>query len=151
MKDYLLLHIPKTGGTSLLVSGIKGGHHVRYMPNSNFKYITIVRNPIDRTISHFSEINEKNNNKIDKYFLSKYSNFQTKWLLDKLNVKSLKEVKEIIKTFKLYTTNSLPKEFGHFNKTRRIYIPTNKEIKLIEDFNDLDIELYKFVKLLLFN
>jgi len=148
--DYLLIHVPKTGGTSLLVSGIPGGHHVRYSPNSQFKYLTIVRNPVDRTISHFSEINEKNSNRIDLGFIKKYSNFQTNWLIDKLNVDSLDKVIEILKKeFIVLTTNNLTnkvKDLGFnikkLNTTRREYKITNSEMNLIKKYNELDFKLF---------
>ena len=139
-----LLHIPKTGGTSLLMNGIRGGHHITYEKGK--KYITIIRNPINRTISHFSEINQKNQNRIDIHFIRKYADFQTKWLKNKLKVNTLEEIKTILtKDFKVYITERLPKEFAHFNTTRRKYLPTLKEKNLIMQENKLDFELYEWV------
>ena len=147
-----LLHIPKTGGTSLLVSGIPGGHHITYEKGK--KYIVLIRDPIKRIISQFSEINEKNENRIDSFFIKNYSNFQTNWLKSKLNVNSLDEIKNILsKDFIVCPTDRLNELMTYLNlkpikvnTSRRIYNLNDFEKNFILKENKLDLELYEFSK-----
>jgi len=147
-----LLHIPRTGGTSLLVSGIPGGHHISYEKGK--KYITLIRNPIDRTISHFLVNNEKNDSKLDSWEINKFANFQTNWLMSKLNVNSLSEIKKILsKDFIVCPTNKLNELMKYLNlkpietnKRRREYKITDEEIEKIRKLNQLDSQLYEFAQ-----
>ena len=148
-----LLHIPKTGGTSILLDGMPGGHHISYIKGE--KYLTIIRNPIDWTISYFQEKNEKNIYKdLDKWLEEKYYNFQTKWLAKKIlnkneiNKEILEEIKKILKRdFKVITTENLSKITAtHVNRARSKYVPTSKEIEKIKKNNKLDQELYEWAR-----
>jgi len=146
-----LLHIPKTGGTSLLISGIPGGHHVTYQKGE--KYITLIRNPVDWSVSYFSEQTEKSTCDMRDWFKDKYYNFQTKWLAKKIlnkevvNSEVLKEIINILNEFKVIPTDQINRYFKlHLNKARKAYKPTKKEIAPIKLNNSLDFELYKWAK-----
>ena len=133
------------------MAGVHGGHHVEYDKNETRKYIVIIRNPVERTISHFIDFNQQNQNKIDNWEIGKSANFQTNWLKDKLHVNNLDEIKDILKEFIVIPTdklnermNELGLKAGHFNKNRREYDITEEEREKISKANDLDNELYKW-------
>jgi len=145
-----LLHIPKTGGTSLLVSGIPGGHHITYKPGE--KYITIIRDPVDWTLSYFQEQTERKNIRLDQWLKEEFCNFQTKWLAKKIlgkskvNRKVLNEVIDILKKdFKVLVTSKL-QDFTkvHVNKARKKYSLLEGEKEMILERNNLDRKLYKW-------
>lgn len=137
----LLLHIPKTGGTTLLVNGIPGGHWVDYKKGQ--KYITILRNPVDRTISHFADENRGNKNELDNHSIKSLANFQTNWLREKLHTDSIYWIIKILqRDFTVFTTDNIPKRFGHYHKAVRKIETTPEQIKLIKELNDEDFQLY---------
>lgn len=150
---YWLIHIPKTGGTSLRVSGIPGEHKVGF--RRGFKNIILIRNPIDRTLSHFKEsLDFKPDVKFVDWFESKFWNYQTKYLMTYLNCDSLESVKKFILDNEIIVIpterlNEWMQKNGissiHLNKSRREYNPTNEEINLIKTYSKLDFELYDFV------
>ena len=147
-----LLHIPKTGGTSLLMSGVVGGHHVKYEDGK--KYITIIRNPLEWTISYFQEQTEKLKCKLINWINEDYFNFQTKWLakkifnLNEVDKSVLEKIKKILlKDFKVYLIDRLDNDFKlHLNIARKKYSPSESDIELIYKNNNLDRDLYNWVK-----
>jgi len=144
----MLIHIPKTGGTSLILAGVPGGHHVEYKGQG--KYMVILREPVSRTISHYAEqLKEPLKIWFQRYHME---NFQTNWLRKKLHVNTLGEIKSILKKdFTILTTNTLTeqmKKLGINIEKRNIgrgYIPTKEEISFIEERSGEDIELYQWV------
>ena len=140
-----LVHIPKTGGTSLLVNGVPGGHHITY--KKGFKFITILRNPVDRTVSHFLDENRGNDSILTDFDIQRLANFQTNWLREKLGVQGMNEIiKILMRDFVVYTTDNLPKKFGHFHKRIRDYTPTKDQVELMKKLNDEDFKLYNMFK-----
>ena len=145
-----LLHIPKTGGTSLLVAGVPGGHHVSYL-NGN-KYITLIRDPVAWSVSYFSEQTEKETCNMSRWLREEYFNFQTKWLAKKIlneDIVDKKILNKIIKILKkdfiVIPTENIGNHFKlHLNKARKSYTPTGEEIELIKEENKLDQELYEW-------
>lgn len=145
-----LLHIPKTGGTSLLVGGVPGGHHIKYEKGN--KYITLVRNPLAWAVSYFSEQTEKKKCDMSNWLRADYFNFQTKWLAkkilnkNKVNKKILNEIIEILKKdFIVIPTEKINNHYKlHLNKTRKSYTPTEEEVDKIKKENKLDQKLYEW-------
>lgn len=149
---YWLVHIPKTGGTSLRISGIPGEHKVGY--KQGFKNLVIIRNPIDRTISQFKEYLDFNKVSFFNWFDSKkHGNYQTRYLMEFLDLNSLEEVKKFLKEKVIVIPTDKINEWmqqngfkpTHTNKARHEYTPSSEEIELIKQNNELDFELYDFV------
>jgi len=147
---YKLIHIPKTGGTSLRISGIYGEHKIGYDPK--FVNLILIRNPLDRTLSHFKE---KSNGEFLSWFEPKYYDYQTNYLIKYLNVKNLEQIKDFIIKNKIITIptdelTSRMKKLGynipHVNKATIEFNPSKEIINLIESKNKLDKELYEWVK-----
>ena len=174
MERYNFLHIPKTGGSTLRMNiknqkvdfTIDMNHETKYKKGN--RNITFIRHPINRTISHFSEMN--NNTKeglsFKNWFDERYFNFQTKWLLNQvLNTTLLTKgtfnwLKNVLSDFYFIGTtenletdlNVLFKKMGveriypNTNITKLRYEPSKEEKKLILSKNDYDLKLYEFAK-----
>ena len=142
----------RRGGTSLRVSGIPGGHKVGF--RIGFQNILLVRNPLDRTLSHFKESLDFQDIRFKDWFTSDFWDFQTKYLMKYLGCDSFESVKQFILDKEIIAIpidkltermKSLGFDISHVNKARREYNPTEEEINLIRTHSGKDFNLYNFV------
>lgn len=153
---------------------IVAGHRQFIFLNKYFSiekniYLTILRNPIERYISHFNHY--KHESKIDSFdnFLKKrkFDNLQVK-MLSNMKSPSLEQAFENLEKFKIIglnenyneLLNNLKTHFPEFkfnNLRKNVSIEKNKNALLIDqvdketlskikELNQLDIELYEKIK-----
>uniref|UniRef100_A0A6M3LP68 Putative sulfotransferase domain contining protein n=1 Tax=viral metagenome TaxID=1070528 RepID=A0A6M3LP68_9ZZZZ len=185
---YILLHIPKTGGTSFNVTiqeanklvqnkvhafvrhdNYYGLHEEYNQDNLEARYLTFIRHPIGRSLSHFRMNTENKGIFFEDWFEEKYHNFQTKFLMKAL-LKKISEPTEVdVENIKLMLkkrmwfvglTEDLDKElpllfkemgvkhidmYLHANKSKKFYELNSKEKELILQKSKFDLEIYEFI------
>ena len=183
---YAFVHIPKSGGTSASKVFEKhvnkkivnlGCHRPvsKKCPPSEYSYVVILREPIERVYSYYKMAtrNEKNPyNKYAKYGLKcllkncwEVRNMSVKYIsgrLKKANKKSYKKAKNNIENFyflglferiekdikkavKKMKKCNIQIEVPHCRKSNQSS-PSRGEIKIIKKYNNLDVKLFEFAK-----
>ena len=182
--DYCFIHVPRTGGWSFrnyyeefklpFYSNTKNGHHnpVSLLCSpAEYKYVTIIRNPVERVRSHFQMFQQANDPSSSRGLINflRYSseakNLYCQYfsgligeLVDErifnLAIKNIKSFNAVIifenyeedskKFFKRFQIDRFTKKF-HANRSPRASLNEN-EREAIKIYNYWDIKLYEEIK-----
>ena len=183
-KDQIaVLHVPKTGGTSfnkMLLKGEDADVFVnlkihrpvsKYCPPSQYKYVTILRNPVDRVWSQYQMVlREREGYPYKKYAVRGLNCFlKNCWVVQDMtcryysgsidqdpNADTLRIAEANLQQFySILSFDNFSNEVVSFFKRENIAFqsiiherkaayrkPTNEEVHLISGFNQYDLELY---------
>ena len=183
-KDYCFVHVPRTGGWSFrnyfeehnlpfYVNEMKGHHNPVSLlcPPKDYKYVTIIRDPIQRVRSHYQMFQQANNqiasrglinflrycSEVKNLYCQYYSGLigesvdETIYQLALKNLKDFKfivnyknydeDLKNFLKKFQIQETT---KKFFN-NKSNKIEI-SREEKDAISAYNYWDIKLFEEIK-----
>lgn len=139
-KDKIFfMHIPKTGGTSILnmnipqIATYKVHQPVSYNcpPSEGYRYFTVFRNPFERCWSYF-KMATKNYNNMRKMARNPVEFFNTRWEVQNFATRYLAG----------YSSGFIPSEEEMFRRAKE----NMEKLVFIIDFEDFEADLKKFIR-----